>query len=90
MQNYDDISPFPKGSQYYYNPTHINYGMVYSDYGYIVHDAWWRSWFGKYSNLPHYDPISFNNGSHGCVNVPLSDMAWLFQWASYGTPVLVY
>lgn len=90
MQNYDDISPFPKGSQYYYNPTHINYGMVYSDYGYIVHDAWWRSWFGKYSNLPHYDPISFNNGSHGCVNVPLNDMAWLFQWASYGTPVVVY
>ncbi|HKV84169.1 MAG TPA: L,D-transpeptidase family protein [Ktedonobacterales bacterium] len=90
MQNYDDISPFPKGSQYYYNPTHINYGMVYSDYGYIVHDAWWRSWFGKYSNLPHYDPISFNNGSHGCVNVPLDDMAWLFQWASYGTPVVVY
>ena len=90
MQNYDDISPFPKGSQYYYNPTHINYGMVYSYYGYIVHDAWWRSWFGKYSNLPHYDPISFNNGSHGCVNLPLDDMAWLFNWGSVGTPVLVY
>lgn len=90
MQNYDDISPFPKGSQYYYNPTHINYGMVYSYYGYIVHDAWWRSWFGKYSNLPHYDPISFNNGSHGCVNLPLSDMSWLFQWGSVGMPVLVY
>ncbi|MGZ3583306.1 MAG: L,D-transpeptidase [Ktedonobacterales bacterium] len=90
MENYDDISPFPKGSPYYYNPTHINYGMVYSDYGYIVHDAWWRSWFGKYSNLPHYDPISFNNGSHGCVNLPLGDMAWLYNWADIGTPVLVY
>jgi hypothetical protein len=90
MQNYDDISPFPKDSPYYYNPTHINFGMVYSDYGYIVHDAWWRSWFGKYSNLPHYDPISFNNGSHGCVNLPLSDMSWLFQWGNVGMPVLVY
>lgn len=90
MENYDDISPFPKGSPYYYNPTHINFGMVYSDYGYIVHDAWWRSWFGKYSNLPHYDPISFNNGSHGCVNLPLGDMAWLYNWADIGTPVLVY
>lgn len=90
MENYDDISPFPKGSPYYYNPTHINFGMVYSDYGYIVHDAWWRSWFGKYSNLPHYDPISFNNGSHGCVNLPLNDMAWLYNWADIGTPVLVY
>ena len=90
MQNYDDISPFPKGSPYYYNPTHINFGMVYSYYGYIVHDAWWRSWFGKYSNLPHYDPISFNNGSHGCVNLPLSDMSWLFSWGSVGMPVVVY
>lgn len=90
MQNYDDISPFPQTSPYYYKPTHINYGMVYSYYGYIVHDAWWRSWFGKYSNLPHYDPISFNNGSHGCVNLPLDDMAWLFNWGSVGMPVLVY
>lgn len=89
-QNYDDISPFPKGSPFYYNPTHINYGMLYSNYGYFVHDAWWRSWFGKYSNLPHYDPISFNNGSHGCVNLPLDDMAWLFNWTDIGTPVLVY
>lgn len=90
MQNYDDISPFPPTSPYYYKPTHINYGMVYSYYGYIVHDAWWRSWFGKYSNLPHYDPISFNNGSHGCVNLPLDDMAWVFNWGTVGTPVLVY
>ena len=90
LYNYDDISPFPKGSPYYYNPTHINYGMVYSDYGYIVHDAWWRSWFGKYSNLPHYDPISFNNGSHGCINLPLDGMAWLYNWSDIGTPVLVY
>lgn len=90
ISNYNDISPFPKSSPYYYNPTHINYGMFYSDYGYVVHDAWWRSWFGKYSNLPHYDPISFNNGSHGCVNLPLSDMAWLWQWSQMGTPVLVY
>ena len=90
MQNYNDISPFPKGSPWYYNPTHINYGMVYSDYGYLMHDAWWRSWFGKYSNLPHYDPISFNNGSHGCINFPLTQMGWLFNWSGVGTPVIVY
>ncbi|HLZ23451.1 MAG TPA: L,D-transpeptidase [Ktedonobacterales bacterium] len=90
MQNYDDISPFPPSSPYYYKPTHINFGMVYSDYGFILHDAWWRSWFGKYSNLPHYDPISFNNGSHGCVNFPLSDMGWLYNWSQVGTPVILY
>jgi hypothetical protein len=90
LQDYNDISPFPKSSPYYYNPTHINYGMYYSDYGYLVHDAWWRSWFGKYSNLPHYDPISFNNGTHGCVNLNLSDMTWLFNWSQIGTPVILY
>ena len=90
LQNYNDISPFPKGSPWYYNPTHINFGMVYSDYGYLIHDAWWRSWFGKYSNLPHYDPISFNNGTHGCVNLPTDTMGWLFNWADIGTPVIVY
>lgn len=90
LQNYNDISPFPKGSPWYYNPTHINFGMVYSDYGYLVHDAWWRSWFGKYSNLPHYDPISFNNGTHGCVNLATDTMGWLFNWSDIGTPVIVY
>lgn len=90
MQNYNDISPFPKTSPYYYNPTHINFGMVYSDYGFLIHDAWWRSWFGKYSNLPHYDPISFNNGTHGCVNLSTDTMGWLFDWSDIGTPVIVY
>lgn len=90
LQNYNDISPFPKGSPWYYNPTHINFGMVYSDYGYLIHDAWWRSRFGKYSNLPHYDPISFNNGTHGCVNLPTDTMGWIYNWSDIGTPVIVY
>lgn len=90
LADYMDISPFPKSSPFYYQPTHINFGMYYSDYGYIVHDAWWRNSFGKYTNLPHYDPIAFNNGSHGCVNFPLDTMTWLYPWAQIGTPVLVY
>ena len=84
------ISPDPPGSPNYYNPTPIHWGLLYSYYGYFLHDAWWRAWFGKYSNLPHYDPISFNNGSHGCINFPLSKMQWLYDWASIGTPVIVY
>ena len=83
-------SPYPKGDPRYYNPTHISYAMWYSNYGFIMHDAWWRAWFGKYSNLPHYDPIAFNNGSHGCINFPTSDAAWLFGWTVLGTPVIVY
>jgi lipoprotein-anchoring transpeptidase ErfK/SrfK len=92
MQNYQDKSPYPKGSPYYYNPTPIHYGLLYSDYGFFMHDAWWRTDFGGHNNLPHYDPIAFNSGSHGCINVPYSAYAqkWAFDWLDYGTPVIVY
>lgn len=92
MSNYLDKSPYPKGSPYYYNPTPIHYGLLYSDYGFFMHDAWWRSDFGAHNNLPHYDPIAFNSGSHGCINVPYSSYAqqWAFDWPDYGTPIVVY
>jgi hypothetical protein len=97
MQNYEDKSPFPKSSPYYYNPTHINFGMVYSDYGFMVHDAWWRdnadgSGMGYLTNLPHYDPIAFNSGSHGCINFHYAngDMKRVWDFSSVGTPIIVY
>ncbi len=86
-------SPYPKGDPRYYNPTPVSYAMLYSNYGFFMHDAWWRylpDGFGKYTNLPHYDPIAFNNGSHGCINFPSGDAAWLFHWVQLGTPVIVY
>ncbi len=90
--NYLDKSPYPKGSPFYYNPTPIHYGLLYSDYGFFMHDAWWRTDFGGHNNLPHYDPIAFNSGSHGCINVPYSPYAeqWAFDWLDYGTPIIVY
>ncbi len=85
-------SPDPPGSPNYYQPTPIHYAMYYSYYGYELHDAWWRAWFGKYSNLPHYDPSAFNGGSHGCVNFNYNngDSAWLYNFVSIGTPVVIY
>ena len=83
-------SPFPKGSPHYYNPTPVNYAMLYANYGYFLHDAWWRNSFGPSTNLPHYDPISGNTGTHGCINFPIADAAWLIGWVDMGTPVLVY
>lgn len=85
-------SPDPPTSPNYYQPTPIHFAMYYSYYGYELHDAWWRSWFGKYSNLPHYDPSSFNGGSHGCINFNYynGDSEWLYNWVSIGTPVIVY
>jgi L,D-transpeptidase catalytic domain len=80
----------PIGSPIRGNPTHINYAVYYADYGFFLHDAWWRLGFGPGSNLPHWDPAAFNGGSHGCINFPLQNMAWYYNWVQVGTPVLVY
>ncbi len=80
----------PIGSPIRGYPTPINYAVYYADYGFFLHDAWWRIGFGPGSNLPHWDPAAFNGGSHGCINFPLQNMAWYFNWVNPGTPVLVY
>lgn len=50
---------------------------------YGLHDASWRdpSQFGT-STYPE-------QGSHGCVELPVATAAWLFNWASVGTSVTV-
>ncbi len=83
-------SDAPKGSAFYYNQTYINYALLYHDGGYFIHDAWWRLKFGPGSNLPHYDPLAFDGGSHGCVNLPLQQMSQLYAWADLGIPVILY
>jgi len=83
-------SPDPAGSPNYYRPTHINYAIAYNVNGYFLHDAWWRSWFGPNSNLPHRDPAAFDGGSHGCVNFPLANMKWVYNWTVQGTPIILY
>ncbi len=89
-------SPDPPGSPHYYEPTPVNYAMIYHLYGYEIHDAYWRGAFGLYTNLPHADPAAFNGGSHGCVNVATADMRWLMDpatgWLSDldHTPMLIY
>ncbi|HEX9412865.1 MAG TPA: L,D-transpeptidase [Ktedonobacterales bacterium] len=80
----------PVGSPIRGFPTPINYGVYYADYGFFLHDAWWRVGFGPGSNLPHWDPAAFNGGSHGCINFPLQNMAWYYNWVQPGSPVLVY
>ncbi|MDB5074257.1 MAG: ErfK/YbiS/YcfS/YnhG family protein [Chloroflexi bacterium] len=83
-------SPWPLGSPFYYAPTWIRYWMPFSG-GYGLHDSPWRAVYGPGTNLPHYssdpgEPV----GSHGCVNIPLREMAWLWNWADVGTTVVVY
>ena len=45
--------------------------------GYGIHGTYWHHNFGH--------PMS-----HGCVNMRTSDAAWLFNWASVGTPVVTH
>ncbi len=83
-------SPFPEGSKYWYAPTLVHYTLNFHQGGYFIHDAWWRTQFGPGSNLPHYDPNADNNGSHGCVNVPLQQMGLVYEWAALNTPIIIY
>jgi len=45
--------------------------------GYAIHGAYWHNKFGQ-------------PASHGCVNLSVSDAAWVYQFASIGTPVVTH
>lgn len=78
---YTMISPWPYGSPYWYPTSSVNWVMEFLGGGYFIHDAPWRTWYGPGANL--------SNGTHGCVNVPYSSMAFLYRWAPIGTTVVV-
>lgn len=84
----------PPGSAFWYPDTNIQYALEYHYGGYFFHDAWWRGIFGPGDNFPHNDPsgtTSFNgNGSHGCINMKPSDVAWLYPQIGYGVAVILY
>ncbi len=58
----------------YYLPN-VPYVMYFYG-GYGIHGVYWHANFGH--------PMS-----HGCVNMPTDGAAWLFDWASVGTPVRI-
>ena len=84
----------PKGSAFWYPDTNIKYAMEYHEGGYFFHDAWWRCSFGLHNNFPHADACgttAFNgNGSHGCINMNSSDIAWLYPQIAWGAAVILY
>jgi lipoprotein-anchoring transpeptidase ErfK/SrfK len=54
-------------------------GVPYVQYfykGYGLHGTYWHNNFGT--------PMS-----HGCVNMPTDEAEWAYNWADYGTPVIV-
>ncbi|GHO45587.1 L,D-transpeptidase [Ktedonospora formicarum] len=84
-------SPWGKNSPYYFPPTNVSYAMEFAGGGYYIHDAPWRGEFGPGTNSAHVEEDSGKEmtGSHGCVNTPVDDAAWLYDWAPIGTPVKV-
>ena len=59
----------------------VNYWMPFYG-GYGLHDATWRGSFGG--------EIYLYGGSHGCVNLPLSAAAAIYNNAPVGTKVILY
>lgn len=61
--------------------TPVTYWMGFNG-GIGIHDATWRSEFGG--------DIYVNNGSHGCINLPIDFAALVYEHADPGMPVICY
>ncbi|GCF06712.1 L,D-transpeptidase [Dictyobacter arantiisoli] len=81
-------------SPYWYPNTIIQNAILFHDGGYFIHDSWWRKTYGPGTEFPHADASGdqhdSGNGSHGCVNLPPDQAAWLYNNTSYNTTVIVY
>ena len=63
--------------------TPVSYWLPFiTSRGIGIHDADWRSEFGK--------DIYKTNGSHGCVNTPRAAVSYIYENVTTGTPVVVY
>lgn len=67
---------YPKGHEKYYYTKNVPW-VQYFYRGYAFHGAPWRSSFGY-------------SASHGCINMPVADAKWLYDWAGMGTRVEVH
>ena len=60
----------------------VKYWLRFTGDGQGIHDSTWRSAYGG--------NIYKTNGSHGCVNTPLSAMKKIYKKAYIGMPVIVH
>jgi lipoprotein-anchoring transpeptidase ErfK/SrfK len=78
-------SPWPKGSPEWYPDTPVQMVVWFTKTGEGMHDASWQP-AGTYGPNSQNGPFA----SHGCIHVPLAAETRLFNWATLGTPVVVY
>lgn len=75
---YKTLNAVLRGRDY---ETPVTYWMpFYGNYG--LHDATWRDTFGG--------DIYINNGSHGCLNLPLESAAVVYNYVYEGSPIICY
>jgi lipoprotein-anchoring transpeptidase ErfK/SrfK len=79
-------SPWPKGSQYWYPDTVVQYATFFTNTGESIHDAAWES----DSVLGPGSQYNLSTRSHGCIHVPFGDATWMYNWADVGMSVVVY
>jgi lipoprotein-anchoring transpeptidase ErfK/SrfK len=80
---YTFVSPWAPGSPYYYPPTTVTWAMYFYDNDFLHNDPAEPS--SAYGAGSEYGPYA----SHGCVHVPQSVMAWLYNWLPVGATVIV-
>lgn len=81
---YKMVSPWPKGSPYWYPDTYVYNAMEFVSDGTFIHSADWQpaSSYGAGSQNGPY-------ASHGCVHVQNGPLQQLYNWAAIGTTVVV-
>ncbi len=73
---YDDMAGGSRArGDYYYLPNVPHAQYFYA--GYSLHGTYWHNNFGT-------------RMSHGCINLSQTDAAWLFNWTSIGTRVVIH
>jgi len=73
---YSDMSGGSRArGDYYYLPNVPHAQYFYA--GYSLHGTYWHNNFGT-------------RMSHGCINLSQTDAAWLFNWTSIGTKVVIH
>ena len=65
-----------KANGTYYSTPNVPWISYYNG-GEAIHGAYWRSTFGY-------------QGSHGCINMQVSQAKWIYEWAPIGTRVEVH
>jgi L,D-transpeptidase catalytic domain len=81
---YHMISPWPRGSPFYYDPAWVTNAMEFIGNGTFLHSAAWQP-AGTYGPGSQYGPYA----SHGCIHVLDVPLQQLYDWAKIGATVAV-